>query len=113
MHSTIQCEFSSQFWQQQKYILKQKKIVSLHVNQLFIANAKKSNWFALENMEETPSKAKLQKFSEMVILYQSNIFCHQLAQNMTTDFIRFTQIAMKFKTCKTFVLNSEEYLYIF
>ena len=33
-----------------------------------------------------------------VILCQINIFCHQLTQNTKTDFVRFTQIVLKFKT---------------
>ena len=40
-----------------------------------------------------------------VILCHINIFCHQLTQHMKNDFVRFTQIVLKFKTCKTCVLN--------
>ena len=38
-----------------------------------------------------------------VILCQINIFCQQLTQK--TDFVSFTQNFLKFKTCKTCVLN--------
>ena len=37
--------------------------------------------------------------------FQINIFCQQLTQNTTTDFVSFTQNVLKFKTCKTCVYN--------
>ena len=40
-----------------------------------------------------------------VVLCQINIICHQLTQNTTTDFVRFTQIVLKFKTHVLQVLN--------
>ena len=33
-----------------------------------------------------------------VVLCQINIFCHQLSQNATTNFVRFTKIVLKFQT---------------
>jgi hypothetical protein len=40
-----------------------------------------------------------------VVLCQINTFCHQLTQNTTTDFFRFTQIVLQFNTLILQVLN--------
>ena len=48
---------------------------------------------ALETPEEKRARRLAKKAAKVqVILCQINIFCHQLTQNITTDFFRFTSI---------------------
>ena len=63
----------------------------------------KSNWVKVQLGHLT--NFAMDAISIQVILCQIYIFCHQLIQTMTTDFVRFTWIVLKFKPCKTCVLN--------
>ena len=58
--------------------------------------------FVLSNMKMLFTKLPFVQgnlLALQVILFQINIFCHQLAQHMTTDFVRFMKIYTNFKIC--------------
>ena len=44
-----------------------------------------------------------------VILFQINIFCHQLTQNIMTDFVRFTKIYTNCSEIQLVFLNFQRY----
>ena len=48
--------------------------------------------------------------SAQVVLCQINISCHQFTQNTLTDYVRFTQIVLKFKPQVLQVFNSEQFV---